>query len=97
MACGHGTYVGVYSWCLESIDQATGIQVNSEQVITGIEIPLRKTAGYCVTASLGDSASRREEVVLALQQAGTPSESTVGTGSIGSAKRFYFCGVPSGD
>ncbi|HTU46624.1 MAG TPA: carboxypeptidase-like regulatory domain-containing protein [Bryobacteraceae bacterium] len=81
----------------KSIDQATGIQVNSEQVITGIEIPLRKTAGYCVTASLGDCASRREEVVLALQQAGTPSESTVGTGSIGSAKRFYFCGVPSGD
>lgn len=81
----------------KSIEQAVGIPVDNEQDLTDISILMRKTNGYCVTASLPAPASREAQAIVALQDAGAPSESSVGTGSIGSANRFHFCGVPSGD
>lgn len=81
----------------DSTAQALGIYLNEEQAITDIDIRLRKTNGYCVSASLSDSAPRGQGLIVALLRAGTPSESMVGTGNIGSGGRFYFCGAPSGD
>lgn len=80
-----------------SLAQAAGISLDNEQDLTGVDVRMRKTTGYCVTASLPGSASREGKVVVVLQSVGSPTQSSLGTGSIGYAKQFYFCGVPSGD
>lgn len=80
-----------------SLAEATGIPLEEEQQLRGVDIPMQKANGYCVTASLPEWASRGTEVSATIDRSGSRSEPDVGTGVLASASRFYFCGVPSGE
>lgn len=80
----------------ESLSGASGVPLEQGQHLTDIDIRMRKTNGYCVTASLPNWLSAGAETGVTISEMSN-SELTVGTGVVKSAKDFHFCGVPSGD